>query len=410
MRLSSRARQFLECRGALDGRVGPRQVQSGLSLLIDHRGIRACIQEEGEQGRVCPGIPRREHEGRIAEEIPVVDIRSRFEEWHFVTAALGLVRAAYIRGVSPGESRPPIHAPAARSTRITCGILVLCRGRHEGSDSQLVASHDVRALLYRGEHAPADPGRHELEEAALGAGARALRRTKTLRSRLPASFTVSETPRPQRGSARAHSPAAHRGNRAAVLPRSSHEHQEPRGLLGAQVTRRSHPRHLQLRRLRADVRVQAAAGGEEHSIGRLAAAVRLLPVGLSLLVGLFQIGARIALVACPDEEASYFTAEGRGMEVAVACRSPARAGSTRPPCRPSSTRLPWAFRGKNRAPDARHEQGIDPADDDGPEDKARDRCSHVFHGHPPLMQDRCTWTSRSIALMPMNGAMIPPTP
>ena len=64
-----------------------------------------------------------------------------------------------------------------------------------------------------------------------------------------------------------------------------------------EMPRGRHSLCLYLRRLRADLRVEPAAGGEQHVHGRVPGTVRLLPVALALVVRLLQIRARPAPVA-----------------------------------------------------------------------------------------------------------------
>src|SRR5262245_26212288 len=66
--------------------------------------------------------------------------------------------------------------------------------------------------------------------------------------------------------------------------------------------------------------------------------------------------------------------------------------------------------GENSARNARHHERVDEAGDDGQRDHQHD-CGTDFFKHGSSPHARCkAVTKRSIALMPMNGMMTPPTP
>src|SRR5262249_15997762 len=65
---------------------------------------------------------------------------------------------------------------------------------------------------------------------------------------------------------------------------------------------------------------------------------------------------------------------------------------------------------KDDAGNARHHEGINEAGDDGQRYDQYDRRADFFqHGCSPQARCRAV-TKRSMALMPMNGMMTPPTP
>ena len=65
---------------------------------------------------------------------------------------------------------------------------------------------------------------------------------------------------------------------------------------------------------------------------------------------------------------------------------------------------------KEHAGDAGHDQRIDEAGDERKSDHEHDRRAN-FSQHGRLLQTRCkALTTRSRALMPMNGMMMPPMP
>src|SRR5262245_45606651 len=71
---------------------------------------------------------------------------------------------------------------------------------------------------------------------------------------------------------------------------------------------------------------------------------------------------------------------------------------------------PLRLIGENSAGNARHDERIDETGDDGQRDDQHDRGADFFqHNFPPHARCKAV-TTRSIALMPMNGMMTPPTP
>src|SRR5215471_18785699 len=71
---------------------------------------------------------------------------------------------------------------------------------------------------------------------------------------------------------------------------------------------------------------------------------------------------------------------------------------------------PLRLVGEDNTSNARHHERVDETRDDGQRDHQHD-CGTDFlqHGFPPHARCKAV-TKRSIALMPMNGMMTPPTP